>query len=63
MTMKIKVGDKIKIISMSEEPHYTGKIGIVTKIDDAKQIHGTWGGLALLEEIDKFEILESKEEK
>ena len=51
-------GDKIRIIEMIGEPNYTGREGIVTYIDDAKQIHGTWGGLALLES-DEWEIIKN----
>lgn len=40
----VKVGDKIRIIFMDKEPDYAGKEGYVTTIDDAGQIHGTWGG-------------------
>lgn len=35
-----------------------GKEGEVTVIDDAGQIHGTWGGLALIPEHDNFEIIQ-----
>lgn len=56
--MKVKVGDKIKIISMDGEPQYTGKEGIVEKIDDMGQLHGNWGGCAIIPEIDLFEIIE-----
>lgn len=52
---EVKVGDEITIISMSGEPQYTGKSGVVTRIDDAGQIHGTWGGCALIPEEDVFE--------
>lgn len=52
-----KVGDKIRIIIMQGEPRYTGKEGTVEYIDDAGGVHGTWGGLALLEG-DKWEIIE-----
>ena len=52
-----KVGDKIRIIYMSGEPQYTGKEGIVKFIDDAKQIHGTWGGCALIPGEDEWEII------
>jgi len=55
--MNVKVGDKIKIISMKDEPQYDGKSGVVEMIDDDGQIHGTWGGCALIPEIDKFEII------
>ena len=55
--MKIKVGDKIRIINMEGEPQYTGKEGTVEYIDDAGQIHGTWGGCALIPDEDEFEII------
>ena len=55
--MKISVGTRIKIVYMQGEPHYTNREGVVTHIDDAKQIHGTWGGYALIPGIDTFEII------
>ena len=59
--MKIKVGDKIRIINMEGEPQYTGKEGTVEHIDDAGQIHGSWGGCALIPDEDVWEIInESK---
>ena len=54
----LKIGDKIRIIYMSGEPHYTGREGIVRSIDDMGQIHGSWGGLALVPGEDSFEIIE-----
>lgn len=54
----MKTGDKIKIVYMEGEPHYTGREGVVVRIDDAGQIHGTWGGCAIIPETDSFEILE-----
>ena len=54
---KINVGDKIKIIKMVGEPQYTNREGTVTHIDDAGQIHGTWGGCAVIPEIDSYVIL------
>ena len=54
---EIKIGDTIKIIKMEGEPQYTDLVGIVTHIDDAGQIHGTWGSCALIPEIDTFVIL------
>jgi hypothetical protein len=32
---------------MEGEPQYTDREGVVTHIDDAGQIHGTWGGAVL----------------
>ena len=55
--MKIKVGDKIRIIHMEGEPQYTGKEGTVEYIDDAGQLHGSWGGLAVLPDEDEFEVI------
>ena len=54
---KVKVGDKIKIINMKDEPQYTDREGIVTRIDDAGQIHGTWGGCAVIPDVDTYIIL------
>ena len=56
---KVKVGDKIKIIKMEGEPQYTDREGIVTHIDDADQLHGTWGGCAIISEIDTYILLPS----
>ena len=52
--MEVKIGDKIKIIKMEGERQYDGKEGIVTFIDDLGQIHGTWGGCALIVKKDLF---------
>ena len=49
------------IVSMKDEPQYSGRFGIVTHIDDAGQIHGTWGGCALIPGIDTYYILDEKE--
>lgn len=63
-----KVGDKIRIISLADEDEsYFGKEGVIDHIDDLGQLHGTWGGLAIIPESDKFEIIsesltEAKEE-
>jgi len=56
----VKPGDKIVILNMAGEPDYTGKKGIVTHIDDLGQIHGTWGGCAIIPEEDDFQILNNK---
>ena len=54
---KVKVGDRIKIIEMKGEPQYKDREGIVTHIDDSGQIHGTWGGCAIIPEVDTYIIL------
>lgn len=58
---KVKVGDTIRIIEMRDEPNYSNRIGRVTFIDDAGQLHGTWGGLAVIPGIDDFEVIASEE--
>ena len=59
----VKIGDKIKIISMNGEPQYTGKIGTVEHIDDIGQIHGTWGGCAIIPGTDEYEIITNNKEQ
>lgn len=45
--IEIKKKAWVHIYKMEGEPDYTGKEGWATFIDDAGQLHGTWGGLAL----------------
>ncbi len=53
-----KIGDKIKIIQMEGEPKYEGREGVVKYIDDLGQLHGTWGGCALIPGTDQFELVQ-----
>lgn len=53
----VHVGDTIEIIYMKGEPWYTGRIGTITHIDDMGQLHGTWGGLAVIPKEDEFRII------
>ena len=53
----VKVGDHIKILNMEGEPQYKDREGMITHIDDAGQIHGTWGSCALIPEIDTFILI------
>ena len=57
--MEVKVGDKIRILYMEGEPQYWDKEGTVRIIDDMGQIHGSWGGCALIPGVDEFEVIES----
>lgn len=54
---EIKIGAKIKIINMTGEPRYAGKEGTVEYIDSIGQLHGTWGGCAVIPEEDQFEVI------
>ena len=52
-------GKKLHIDNMKGEPQYSGKEGTVSMIDDAGQIHGTWGGCALIPGEDDFYIIKA----
>lgn len=54
---KVKIGDLIKVIKMEGEPDYSYRVGTVTAIDGIGQLHGTWGGLAIIPEKDTYQIL------
>lgn len=56
----MKVGDKIRIIKMYDELsgiEYEGREGVIEFIDSIGQLHGTWGGLAIIPEVDIVQIL------
>ena len=53
-----KIGDDVFIEEMKGEPIYKQKTGKILSIDDLGQIHGTWGGCALVPDIDKFRKIE-----
>lgn len=55
---ELYLGKKITIINMDGELHYNGKEGTVTKVDDAGQLWGTWGGLALIPGVDDFQVID-----
>jgi len=38
--------------------HYNGREGVVEYIDGLDQLHGTWGGLAVIPGEDKFEVIQ-----
>ena len=58
-------GDRI-VITELKDPYiprgsYNGVEGIVEHIDDMGQLHGTWGGLAIIPGEDKFIVTEHNE--
>ena len=62
----VKIGDKIRILHMDdgngkdmEARSYNGREGVVQFIDGIGQLHGTWGSLAVVPEIDKFRIIQN----
>lgn len=50
----IGVGSEIIIIDIKNEQDYVGKYGTIVHIDDIGQLHGTWGGCALIPGVDVF---------
>ena len=57
---KTLVGATIRIVAMEGEPRYTDRVGVVKSVDDIGQIHGTWGGCALIPNVDEFQKIESR---
>ena len=62
---KVKIGDTIRIIRMSDDGgkdlqarKYNGRSGVVEHIDSMGQLHGTWGGLAVIPGVDEIEVKE-----
>lgn len=55
--MNVKIGDKIRILHMDGEPHYAGKEGVIEHIDDIGQLHGSWGGCAVIPGLDIYEVI------
>lgn len=53
--MTYKVGMHIKIKHLNDEDtRYDGKSGVIESIDSMGQLHGTWGGLAVIPGVDSF---------
>ena len=52
------IGRTIEIINMKGEPDYSGRIGVIELVDDIGQLHGTWGGCAVIPEEDVFRIID-----
>lgn len=54
----VKAGDKIRILHLDGEgDSYDGKEGVVEYVDGIGQLHGTWGGLAVIPGVDSFVIV------
>lgn len=60
----VSVGTRIRIVKMDDKngkdkqaTEYSGREGVVKTIDGAGQLHGSWGGIAVIPEIDSFMIL------
>ena len=62
---KVKIGDTIMIIRMNDDGGkdlqarmYNGRSVVVEHIDSMGQLHGTWGGLAVIPGVDDFEVID-----
>lgn len=57
--MSVRIGDRIRIIRLDDpyDNSYNGREGVVEHIDSLGQLHGTWGGLAVIPEEDEFIVL------
>ena len=55
----VKVGDTIRITKLDDpyDKSYVGREGVVYFIDSLEQIHGTWGGLAIIRGEDDFIVI------
>lgn len=61
---EVKIGDTIRIIRMDDDGGkdlqarmYNGRSGVVQHIDSIGQLHGSWGGLAVVPGVDEYNIL------
>ena len=56
--MEVKIGDRIRIYHLKgEDGTNDGADGIGEHIDGIGQLHGTWGGLAVIPDEDDFQII------
>lgn len=55
------LGKTIEITELYDEPFvsYSGRTGLVEYIDDMHMLHGTWGSLAIIPEVDEFIVLDN----
>jgi len=68
MNKTAMVGDTIRIIRMDDNDgkdrqatRMNGREGVIEHIDSMNQLHGTWGGLAVVPDIDDFVIIKCAE--
>lgn len=55
--LRIKYEGKLVFVHISDPYHPIAAQGRVENIDDAGQLHGTWGSLAAIPGIDDIELL------
>jgi hypothetical protein len=58
-TIEFKPGMKVRIIHLDgEDNRYDGKEGVIEYVDAIGQLHGSWGGLAIIPDVDEFELVD-----
>ena len=56
--MEIEIGTKIRINHLKDENDlYDGTEGVVEHIDSIGQLWGTWGSLAVIPDVDDYEVI------
>lgn len=60
----VNIGDRIRIVRMDDDGgrdthagDYDGRVGVVGHIDSLGQLHGSWGGLAVIPGVDGYEVI------
>jgi len=53
----VKIDDKTKIDYMKDDEHFNDREGIIEFIDSKNQLHGTWGSLAVIPEVDTYTVI------
>jgi hypothetical protein len=59
--MENLIGKTIRINFMDDAlsgHRYNGKEGVVEMVDSMGQLHGTWGGLAVIPGVDDFSVID-----
>ena len=61
MTYNYHIGDRIRINDMKDirSDDYNVRTGTIEYIDSIRQLHGTWGGLALIPGIDDLSVIKN----
>lgn len=61
MTYNYHIGDRIRIDDLKDirSGDYNGRTGTIEHIDSIGQLHGTWGGLALIPGIDDLSVIKN----
>lgn len=61
MRQEYHIGDRIRIDDLKDirSGDYNGRTGTIEHIDSIGQLHGTWGGLALIPGIDGITVIKN----